>query len=82
MNDAMSLGIHRVWKNDFVNSIGAIKPRKTLDDDGNVIHREPLRCLDVAGGTGDISFRILDKAGQDSPDRKYFQIYSLPTFFP
>ena len=28
-----------------------------------------MRCLDVAGGTGDISFRILDKAWQDSPEQ-------------
>ena len=70
MNDAMSLGIHRVWKNEFVNSIGSLKAKKVLDDDGKVIRREPLKCLDVAGGTGDISFRILDKAWADSPDRK------------
>ena len=70
MNDAMSLGIHRVWKNEFVNSIGPIKPRKILDEDGKVIRKEPLRILDVAGGTGDIGFRILDKAWRDSPDCK------------
>ena len=69
MNDAMSLGIHRVWKNDFVNSIGPLKPRKVLDDKGVVISSEQLRCLDVAGGTGDISFRILDKAWKDSPEQ-------------
>ena len=62
MNDAMSLGIHRIWKNEFVSSIGPIKPRKHLDENGKVIKTEPMRCLDVAGGTGDISFRILDKA--------------------
>ena len=69
MNDAMSLGIHRIWKNEFVNQIGPIKRRKVLDADGNVESAEPLRCLDVAGGTGDISFRILDKAWQDSPEQ-------------
>ena len=72
MNDAMSVGVHRLWKDDFVKQIGPLKPRKILDDKGNVISREPLRCLDVAGGTGDISFRILDKAWQDSPERKSF----------
>ncbi len=41
MNDLMSLGLHRVWKRIFVNAIGA-SPRETL--------------LDLAGGTGDISF--------------------------
>jgi len=67
MNDAMSLGIHRLWKDEFVAQIGTLKPRKVLDDKGVVISSEPLRCLDVAGGTGDISFRILDKAWRDSP---------------
>jgi len=31
MNDAMSLGIHRLWKDEFVKSIGPIKPRKSYD---------------------------------------------------
>ncbi|KAH9817543.1 UbiE/COQ5 methyltransferase [Melampsora americana] len=47
MNDAMSLGIHRLWKDHFV---------KSLDPHG------PLNCLDVAGGTADIALRILDHA--------------------
>ncbi|MEO0412666.1 MAG: bifunctional demethylmenaquinone methyltransferase/2-methoxy-6-polyprenyl-1,4-benzoquinol methylase UbiE [Pseudomonadota bacterium] len=46
MNDAMSLGVHRLWKNTFVKQIN---PR----------HDEAF--LDVAGGTGDIAFRIQDK---------------------
>lgn len=41
MNDAMSLGIHRVWKRILVN---AVAPRP-----GEVL-------LDLAGGTGDVSF--------------------------
>ena len=41
MNDAMSMGMHRLWKRDFVNDV-AMRPT--------------LRCLDVAGGTGDIAF--------------------------
>lgn len=47
MNDAMSLGLHRLWKNHFVKKI---RPR----------HGEML--LDVAGGTGDIAFRLQDAA--------------------
>tara|TARA_B110000305_G_C19205865_1_gene523476 strand:- start:310 stop:618 length:309 start_codon:yes stop_codon:yes gene_type:complete len=69
MNDAMSLGVHRVWKDQFVSSIGPLKPRKVLDQSGKIISSEPLKCLDVAGGTGDISFRILDKAWKDSPEQ-------------
>jgi len=46
MNDAMSLGIHRLWKADFVASLG-LNPGD--------------RVLDLAGGTGDIAFRMLAK---------------------
>ncbi len=49
MNDLMSAGMHRVWKDDFVR---ALKPRR-----GEAI-------LDMAGGTGDIAFRIA-AAGAD-----------------
>ncbi|HVI99032.1 MAG TPA: class I SAM-dependent methyltransferase [Sphingomonas sp.] len=43
MNDAMSGGMHRLWKDRFVRRV---KPR-----DGEQI-------LDMAGGTGDIAFRL------------------------
>ena len=46
MNDAMSFGAHRLWKNTFVRRV---KPRK-----GEAI-------LDMAGGTGDIAFRLAAK---------------------
>lgn len=67
MNDAMSLGIHRYWKNTFVGSIGALKRRKIFNEKRDLIDEVPLKCLDVAGGTGDISFRILEKAKADQP---------------
>ena len=47
MNDLMSFGIHRVWKN---NMIDWLSPRPNQ------------KLLDVAGGTGDISFRFLHRA--------------------
>lgn len=47
MNDLMSAGLHRLWKRDMVS---ALAPR-----DGQKI-------LDVAGGTGDIAFRIRERA--------------------
>jgi demethylmenaquinone methyltransferase/2-methoxy-6-polyprenyl-1,4-benzoquinol methylase len=47
MNDLMSMGVHRLWKAAMIDSLA---PRA-----GQVI-------LDVAGGTGDIAFRILDRA--------------------
>jgi demethylmenaquinone methyltransferase/2-methoxy-6-polyprenyl-1,4-benzoquinol methylase len=48
MNDAMSLGIHRIWKDAMMDWL-APRPGQSL--------------LDVAGGTGDISFRFLKRAG-------------------
>ncbi|MEY4720690.1 MAG: ubiquinone biosynthesis methyltransferase UbiE [Pseudomonadota bacterium] len=43
MNDAMSVGLHRLWKDQFVRRV---KPR------------EGEQILDMAGGTGDIAFRL------------------------
>jgi 2-methoxy-6-polyprenyl-1,4-benzoquinol methylase len=57
MNDAMSLGIHRLWKDDFVSTL----------DPGR---RGPIKVLDVAGGTGDIALRILDHAREKYADRE------------
>jgi demethylmenaquinone methyltransferase/2-methoxy-6-polyprenyl-1,4-benzoquinol methylase len=49
MNDLMSVGIHRLWK---VAMMDWLAPR----------HGQQL--LDVAGGTGDVAFRFLSRAGQ------------------
>jgi demethylmenaquinone methyltransferase/2-methoxy-6-polyprenyl-1,4-benzoquinol methylase len=46
MNDLMSLGIHRSWKAAMVDRLAP---------------RPGLRLLDVAGGTGDIAFRVLER---------------------
>ncbi|KAJ4266290.1 2-hexaprenyl-6-methoxy-1,4-benzoquinone methyltransferase [Fusarium torreyae] len=53
MNDFMSLGIHRLWKDYFISSLnpGATNPPG-----------QSQRILDVAGGTGDIAFRHLQHA--------------------
>jgi demethylmenaquinone methyltransferase/2-methoxy-6-polyprenyl-1,4-benzoquinol methylase len=45
MNDAMSGGLHRIWKDVFVRRV---KPR------------EGEQILDMAGGTGDIAFRLAE----------------------
>ena len=50
MNDLMSAGLHRLWKDDFVAALHV--PKAT-----------PFHVLDVAGGTGDIAFRIIDRGG-------------------
>lgn len=57
MNDAMSMGVHRLWKNQFVSM---------LDPGAS----GPIKCLDVAGGSGDISLRILDHAREKYADRE------------
>jgi demethylmenaquinone methyltransferase/2-methoxy-6-polyprenyl-1,4-benzoquinol methylase len=46
MNDLMSVGVHRLWKNAMVD---VLHPRKGE------------KFLDVAGGTGDIAFRIVQR---------------------
>ena len=48
MNDVMSVGIHRVWKDAMMDWLAP---------------RAGQRLLDVAGGTGDISFKFLGRAG-------------------
>jgi len=62
--------MHRLWKDSFVASIGVpaiVRARQARAERGEgTLAEDPLRFLDVAGGTGDISFRIieqLDKAG-------------------
>ena len=49
MNDLMSGGMHRLWKDRFVNRV---KPR------------EGEHILDMAGGTGDVAFRIADRGAR------------------
>jgi demethylmenaquinone methyltransferase / 2-methoxy-6-polyprenyl-1,4-benzoquinol methylase len=51
MNDLMSGGLHRAWKNIMVNTLDP--PRGDA----------PFALLDVAGGTGDIAFRAAKAAG-------------------
>jgi ubiquinone/menaquinone biosynthesis methyltransferase len=46
MNDAMSFGVHHLWKNALISMMG---------------YKQNAKLLDVAGGTGDISFRFLKK---------------------
>lgn len=49
MNDAMSLGVHRVWKNMTITKLNP----------------QPGECLlDVAGGTGDLARRFIRAAGE------------------
>jgi demethylmenaquinone methyltransferase/2-methoxy-6-polyprenyl-1,4-benzoquinol methylase len=49
MNDLMSGGMHRLWKDRFVNRV---KPRAGED------------ILDMAGGTGDVAFRMAERGAR------------------
>ncbi|WP_181707928.1 bifunctional demethylmenaquinone methyltransferase/2-methoxy-6-polyprenyl-1,4-benzoquinol methylase UbiE [Chthonobacter rhizosphaerae] len=51
MNDLMSGGLHRLWKDALVSRLAP--PRSG---------RRPFRVVDVAGGTGDVAFRIVDRS--------------------
>ena len=51
MNDLMSAGLHRVWKDIMINTLNPPKNDK------------PYALLDVAGGTGDIAFRAAQASG-------------------
>ena len=52
MNDLMSFGVHRLWKEEFCNMI------PNMDS----------KILDVAGGTGDISFKLKEKGKAQNKD--------------
>jgi demethylmenaquinone methyltransferase/2-methoxy-6-polyprenyl-1,4-benzoquinol methylase len=51
MNDLMSAGLHRPWKEAMVTTVNP--PRGP----------QPFALLDVAGGTGDIAFRVIEAGG-------------------
>jgi demethylmenaquinone methyltransferase / 2-methoxy-6-polyprenyl-1,4-benzoquinol methylase len=53
MNDLMSLGLHRAWKDALVNAVNPPKNR-------------PFALLDIAGGTGDVAMRVIAAGGPDT----------------
>jgi demethylmenaquinone methyltransferase/2-methoxy-6-polyprenyl-1,4-benzoquinol methylase len=53
MNDLMSGGLHRLWKDDMIAWLAPPKDR-------------PFRLIDVAGGTGDITRRFLNATSQQA----------------
>ncbi len=71
MNDLMSLGIHRLWKDHFVRSLNpGISPLSSPHPASG------QKILDIAGGTGDIAFRLLDHATEINGDRSTSVIVS------
>ena len=62
MNDLMSAGLHRAWKDALVNKVNPPtkgRPGRLHEKTGS----HPFTLLDVAGGTGDIAFRVVDAGG-------------------
>ncbi len=53
MNDLMSAGLHRAWKSTLVSML---RPPRN----------HPFRHLDVAGGTGDVAFRVAAAGGEQT----------------
>ena len=53
MNDLMSFGLHRAWKDALVTVVNPPRNR-------------PFALLDIAGGTGDIAMRVVAAGGGDS----------------
>jgi demethylmenaquinone methyltransferase/2-methoxy-6-polyprenyl-1,4-benzoquinol methylase len=53
MNDLMSLGLHRAWKDALVTTLDPPRTR-------------PFALLDIAGGTGDVAFRALEAGGEQT----------------
>src|SRR5215470_17867974 len=54
MNDLMSAGLHRAWKEALVTAVNPPRGER------------PFALLDVAGGTGDIAFRVIDAGGANT----------------
>ena len=63
MNDAMSMGLHRYWKSCFVEELGNLSPNNLYTHEQ---YKSVKKVLDVAGGTGDISFKILENHHRQS----------------
>jgi demethylmenaquinone methyltransferase/2-methoxy-6-polyprenyl-1,4-benzoquinol methylase len=53
MNDLMSMGVHRIWKQAMIDWLSP---------------SPGMKLIDVAGGTGDIAFRFLERLGAKASD--------------
>lgn len=67
MNDFMSLGIHRLWKDHFVRNLNPGRNPLTSPS-SSPSQPQGWNILDIAGGTGDIAFRMLDHASTINND--------------
>ena len=62
MNDLMSGGIHRLWKDFFVQTVNP---------------QSDSKIIDVAGGTGDIAFRLARHADAKAPLAERIVVYDI-----
>ncbi len=65
MNDLMSGGLHRAWKEALVTA-ASIRPASRTKGRPGRLHEKgdtPFALLDLAGGTGDVAFRVADAGG-------------------
>jgi len=53
MNDLMSFGLHRVWKDALITALDPPKNR-------------PFAVIDIAGGTGDVALRVIKAGGAET----------------
>ncbi len=53
MNDLMSFGLHRAWKDALVTAVNPPKSR-------------PFALIDIAGGTGDVALRVIGAGGKET----------------
>src|SRR5215207_8653341 len=61
MNDLMSGGLHRAWKDVLVNTVNPPtkgRPGRLNEESGRL-----FGVLDLAGGTGDVAFRVVEAGG-------------------
>jgi demethylmenaquinone methyltransferase/2-methoxy-6-polyprenyl-1,4-benzoquinol methylase len=71
MNDLMSGGLHRAWKEALVTAVNPPRQQKAVHGrlDAKPVRgrrgesARPFAVLDLAGGTGDVAFRIADRSG-------------------
>jgi demethylmenaquinone methyltransferase/2-methoxy-6-polyprenyl-1,4-benzoquinol methylase len=61
MNDLMSGGLHRAWKDALVTAVNP--PTKGRPGRLDEKTARPFALLDIAGGTGDIAFRVIEAGG-------------------
>jgi len=57
MNDLMSGGLHRAWKDALVTAVNPPRRRPARE---TATSAPPFALLDLAGGTGDIAFRVIE----------------------